>query len=179
MELGGKCPVIVDPENADYPLIARRILWGRTQNGGQICVGPEYILIPSTASSDPTSPQARLIEALKATYKEFYPDGAQASDSLGRIVSTESTERVRSYLDPFRGSDPKRGQIVVGGGVDISDKFIEPSVVCDVPTDSKDIIMHEEVFGPVLCIVPVKTVQEAIEYVNARYALSLISFASY
>jgi acyl-CoA reductase-like NAD-dependent aldehyde dehydrogenase len=181
MELGGKCPVFVDPKNADYTLIARRILWGRTLNAGQICVGPEYILIPSTTDAGTNdgdagtnggtsaSPQDRLIEAFKTVYKEFYPDGAEASEDFPRIISTESAERVSGYFEAFRKGG-KDGKLVLGGKVDISNKFIEPSVIRDIPVNSTDRVMRDEIFGPILCIVPVNMVQDAIDYINARCA---------
>jgi acyl-CoA reductase-like NAD-dependent aldehyde dehydrogenase len=186
MELGGKCPVIIDPRNrseADYKLMARRILWGRNSNSGQTCTSPEYVLIPSESSSDVQSsggsPQSWLVDALKEVYKEFYPDGAKASDSLAHIVNPTAAKRLDAYLDPVRtstsssshtksGHNHGHGKLVMGGSTDTVGRFVEPSIVCDVPTNSADKIMQEEMFGPLLCIVPVASFQEAIDYINAR-----------
>jgi len=152
LELGGKSPVIIDP-TFDMKLAAKRILFGKTSNAGQICVSPDYILIPEEG-------KAALIEGFKEAYAEFFPQGAQASDSYGRMLNKRHFKRVENVL---RNS---KGKVVVGGHTDEAEKFIEPTIVSDVQSD--DSLMEDEIFGPVLAIVTVKNIDEAIEYVNDR-----------
>ncbi|KAF8741669.1 Dehydrogenase, partial [Rhizoctonia solani] len=154
LELGGKSPVIIDPAS-DMKVAARRILWGKTINAGQTCVAPDYVLVPREG-------QDALVRELEVAYKEFYPQGAKSSDSYSRIISAGHWDRLKGMLD---GTD---GKVVLGGGSDADrdSKFIAPTVVKDVGGD--DALMKSEIFGPILPIVPVKDVDAAIEYVNAK-----------
>lgn len=157
LELGGKCPIIVDPRKADFKVIARRILWGRTSNSGQVCVCPDYVLIPRTH-------QRQLVDALKEVYVEFYPGGPQTSDSFGRLVNSGSVKRITGYLE---GS---KGDVVLGGLTNASKdgdpKYLPPTVVANVLGD--DATMQEEMFGPVISIVPIDSLDDAIKFINDR-----------
>ncbi|KAI0659649.1 NAD-dependent aldehyde dehydrogenase [Cubamyces menziesii] len=152
MELGSKNPVVIDPK-CDVQLAARRILWGRFSNAGQICLAPEYVLVPEHF-------QDRFIEALQDIYKAFYPDGPKNSDSFCRIVSEAHAARIKNLIDQTKGT------VVFGGDADISERYVAPTVVRDVPLD--DPLMRDEVFGPVLSIIPVKDIDEAISIINER-----------
>ncbi|THH00936.1 hypothetical protein EW026_g1673 [Hermanssonia centrifuga] len=160
-ELGGKSPVIIDPK-CDMKLAARRIFWGKIANAGQVCVAPDYVLIPRDA-------QDHFIQEVQDIYKTFYPTDPATSDSYSRIISEGHTARIKRYIDETKG------EIIIGGEVDVGKKYIAPTVVKNVPFD--DSLMDEEIFGPVLPIVPVKDLDEAIEVVNSRdHALSLYVF---
>lgn len=162
LELGGKSPVIIDPD-CDLQVAARRILWGKTVNAGQTCVAPDYILVPRSF-------QDKFVEALKTAYDSFYPETAQTSDSYARIVTPQAFKRIKGLLDNTKGT------VVIGGETDEETKFIGPSVVKDVKSD--DSLMSEEIFGPVLPIIPVENVDEAIAFVNARdHPLALYVFS--
>ncbi|KAI0365384.1 NAD-aldehyde dehydrogenase [Pilatotrama ljubarskyi] len=152
LELGGKNPVVLDPK-CDLKLAARRILWGRFSNAGQVCLAPEYVLVPRTFKDT-------LVEAMKETYHSFYPDGPEKSNSLGRIISQAHTARIKRLIDQTKG------KIVVGGDADVEARYVAPTIVKDVKGD--DALMQEEIFGPVLAIVPVDDVDEAIAFINAR-----------
>nr|VWO99650.1 Trihydroxynaphthalene reductase (EC (T3HN reductase) [Ganoderma boninense] len=147
-----KNPVVIDPK-VDLKFAARRIFWGRCLGAGQICVAPEYILVPFNIQDD-------LVDAIKDVYHSFFPDGPEKSDSLGRIVSEAHTRRIKNLIDHTRGT------IVFGGEADVSRKYVSPTLVKDVPED--DSLMSEEIFGPVLLIIPVKDVDQAIEFINER-----------
>ena len=151
LELGGKNPVFVD-STADLALAARRIFWARCVNSGQICLSPDYVLVQRDV-------QDRLVEEFVKVYKNFYPEGARRSDSLARLVSPTAWKRVKSHLDGTKGT------VVVGGGADEADLFIEPTVLKDVALD--DITMRDEIFGPILSLVPVDSVEEALLIVNS------------
>ncbi|PSS37509.1 hypothetical protein PHLCEN_2v716 [Hermanssonia centrifuga] len=157
----GKSPVIIDPK-CDMKLAARRIFWGKIANAGQVCVAPDYVLIPRDA-------QDHFIQEVQDIYKTFYPTDPATSDSYSRIISEGHTARIKRYIDETKG------EIIIGGEVDVGKKYIAPTVVKNVPFD--DSLMDEEIFGPVLPIVPVKDLDEAIEVVNSRdHALSLYVF---
>ncbi|KAJ7113375.1 aldehyde dehydrogenase [Mycena epipterygia] len=151
LELGGKSPVIVDG-SFDIALAAKRILWGKTQNCGQLCVSPDYVLIPRAH-------QDTFIAALKDAYAEFFPEGSMKSTSISRIVSPEHHARLMDLLKRTKG------QVVFGGKAEGSVK-IEVTVLRDVPAD--DSFMEGEIFGPFLPIVPVDSVQDAIDFVRER-----------
>jgi aldehyde dehydrogenase (NAD+)/aldehyde dehydrogenase (NAD(P)+) len=163
LELGGKSPVVVDP-GCDLKTAARRILWGKTINAGQTCVAPDYVLVPKEF-------QDKFIEALKETHDSFYPEGPAKSDSFSRLVSPRHFARVKGLLDNTNGT------VVIGGETDSDSKYIAPTVVKDVKSD--DSLMSEELFGPILPIVPVDDVDEAIKFINARdHPLALYVFST-
>ncbi|KAJ7229720.1 Aldehyde/histidinol dehydrogenase [Mycena rebaudengoi] len=90
LELGGKSPVIVDPAY-DIALAAKRIPWGKSQNCGQLCVAPDYVLIPRTHRD-------AFIEALKALYNKFFPEGSLKSSSMSNIINPHHHARVMDFL---------------------------------------------------------------------------------
>jgi aldehyde dehydrogenase (NAD+)/aldehyde dehydrogenase (NAD(P)+) len=163
LELGGKSPVVVDPA-CDLKTTARRLLWGKTVNAGQTCTSPDYVLVPKDF-------QDKLVDALKETYDTFYPEGPAKSDSFSRLVSPRHFARVKGLLDNTKGT------IAIGGVADADKNYIAPTIVKDVRSD--DSLMREEIFGPILPIVPVDDVDEAIEFINARdHPLALYVFSS-
>ncbi|KAI9067689.1 NAD-aldehyde dehydrogenase [Trametes sanguinea] len=152
LELGGKNPAVVDPK-VDVKMAARRLLWGRFSNAGQICLCPEYVLVPAEF-------QDTLVEAFKEAYQRFYPEGPEKSDSFSRIVTSAHAARIKRMIDETKG------KVVLGGQADVDNRYVAPTVVRDVPLD--DVLMGEEIFGPVLPIVPVKDVDEAIAVIRAK-----------
>ncbi|CAD6888870.1 unnamed protein product [Tilletia controversa] len=152
LELGGKSAVYVD-ESSDLSSAAHRILWGKTINCGQTCIAPDYILCSASV-------QSKLVEQLKKAHKEFYPNGAQASDSYSRIVSDNHWKRLNEI------SKNSKAKLAIGGATDEATRFIEPSVFTDVSPD--DSLMTGEIFGPFLPIVPVASPQAAVDFINAR-----------
>ncbi|KAI0750051.1 aldehyde dehydrogenase [Daedaleopsis nitida] len=162
LELGGKNPVVIDPK-VDVKMCAKRLLWGRFSNAGQICLSPEYVLCPAHF-------QDTLVAALKEAYASFYPDGPEKSDSFARIVTRTHAERIKRLLDETKGT------VILGGGTDVENRYIAPTVVRDVKAD--DSLLREEIFGPVLPIVPVKDVDEAIAFIRGReYPLAVYVFS--
>ncbi|THH14250.1 hypothetical protein EW146_g6054 [Bondarzewia mesenterica] len=161
-ELGGKSPVFIDP-NCDLKTAARRLMWGKVSNAGQTCVAPDYVLVQREFVP-------KLVEACKQVLNKFFPEGAEKSDSFSRIISISQFERITGLLKSTKG------EIVYGGGSNADKKFIEPTIVIGV--DGADSLMSEEIFGPILPIVPVDSLDEAIEFVNARdHPLALYVFS--
>ena len=150
LELGGKSPCIVH-EDADIPTAARRIAWGKFMNAGQTCIAPDYILVHE-------SKEAELIEGLRGVLREFYGDDPKATPDFARIVNHRHYERVATLI--------KDGTPAIGGETDAEQRYIAPTVLRDVSPDAD--VMQEEIFGPVLPVLTIRDVDEAIGFVNER-----------
>ena len=160
LELGGKSPVIVD-SSANIEVAARRVAWGKFLNSGQTCVAPDYVLVDKNI-------ETRFIDALRSAITEFYGHDPKTSDSYGRIVSPRHFDRLTSMLND--------GTVAIGGHSDASGRYIAPTVLTDVRTDSR--IMSEEIFGPLLPIIPVSSLDEAVTFITDRpHPLALYVFA--
>ena len=150
LELGGKSPSIVD-RGADIEVAARRIAWGKTLNAGQTCVAPDYLLIHRSL-------QEPFVEKFRDALRELHGDDAQQSLHYGRLVNDRAFERVTSYL--------AQGKILVGGRTDPSDRYIEPTLLAEVDPGAP--VMQEEIFGPVLPMLPFDDIGEAVALINDR-----------
>jgi acyl-CoA reductase-like NAD-dependent aldehyde dehydrogenase len=160
LELGGKSPTIVH-SSADLRVASRRIAQGRWNNAGQTCTAPDYVLV----FKDVAKP---FLEHLKESILHFYGDEPQKSPDYGRIANTRHFDRLTALL--------ASGTIYHGGGHDRADKFIAPTVLVNVSPDSP--VMQEEIFGPILPVLEVDSVQQVINFVNARPSpLGLYVFA--
>ncbi len=161
LELGGKSPVIID-KTANLKVAARRLIWGKAFNAGQTCIAPDYVLVEDSAKRP-------LIDALIATLKEFFGADPKSSPDYSRIVSDGHFQRLVKMMDG--------GTVVHGGANDPEQRYIELTLL-DV-TDPTAAVMQEEIFGPILPIVTIKDVNEAIRFVNARpKPLALYMFSS-
>jgi len=169
LELGGKSPVIVDGQHCSNPYnVARRILHGKWLNCGQTCVAPDYVIVVDKEHSGNSGGRSftnKLVANLRQTLLEFYGSEPEKSAHVGRIVSTNHTKRLASLIDECR-KHITTGAIVLGGKYDIDEKYIEPTLVVNPPLGSK--IMTEEIFGPILPIITVASVADAIAFVQNR-----------
>ncbi|KAG2105497.1 aldehyde dehydrogenase [Suillus discolor] len=162
LELGGKSPVIIDSAY-DIDLAAKRILWGKCHNAGQICVAPDYVLVQRDK-------QDELVKAFQKHYNAFFPKGALDSPSFGSIVSDSHYKRLTSLLSRTTG------EIVLKGRSDAARKRLELTIVKNVA--GGDSLLEEELFGPILPIVPVDSLDQAVDFVNARsHPLVLYAFS--
>ncbi len=160
LELGGKSPCIVDA-SADLDVAARRITWGKFFNAGQTCVAPDYVLVHASVHD-------AFVARLKATIREFYGPNPKASPDYARIVNQRHHRRLTALL----GS----GDVVVGGETDEDDLFISPTVLLNVSPGSP--VMAEEIFGPILPVLSVGSIDDAIRFVRSREKpLALYVFA--
>jgi aldehyde dehydrogenase (NAD+) len=160
LELGGKSPAIVHA-SADLGVAARRIAHGRWLNAGQTCTAPDHVLVSREAAPS-------FLRHLKATILDFYGPDPQKSPDYGRIVSTRHFDRVKALL--------AGGTIFHGGQHDRDDLYIAPTVLTDVPPDAP--ALQDEIFGPILPVLEVDSVEQAIGHVNARpHPLGLYVFA--
>ena len=152
LELGGKSPVLVDAD-ADIDVAARRIAWGKFPNAGQTCVAPDYVLVHERV-------ERRLVDALVRTLRNFYGDDPRRSRDYARIVNDRHFERLSGLLAATSGT------IAVGGEQDRSQRHLAPTVVTDVPLD--DALMDDEIFGPILPVLRVGDMDDAVKYVTSR-----------
>ena len=150
LELGGKSPVWVD-DTVDVELAARRIAWGKFMNAGQTCVAPDYVLATPAVAE-------RLTVALGRAVEAFYGADPSTSADYGRIVADRHLDRLEALL---AGEDA-----AFGGTVDRATRYVAPTVVDGVALDSP--LMREEIFGPILPIVHVAGLDEAIDVIRSR-----------
>lgn len=150
LELGGKSPCYID-KDCDISVACRRITWGKYTNCGQTCIAPDYILCEPSI-------QNRVIEEVKKAIKDFYTDAPKTCPDYGRIINQRHFKRILAMLED--------STIAVGGDNDESDCFIAPTVLKDVKPEAK--VMQEEIFGPLLPILPVSGLDEAIKFINRR-----------
>lgn len=162
LEMGGKSPVIVD-ETANIKVASERICFGKFTNAGQTCVSPDYILVHESVKDD-------LITALSKTLREFYGQNIQQSPDYGRIVNLKHYHRLTSLLNSAQMN------IVFGGHSDEDERYIEPTLLDHVTSDSA--IMQEKIFGPILPILTYQSLDEAIAFIHQRpKPLSLYLFS--
>ena len=150
LELGGKNPCIVDPD-VDLDITARRIVWGKFFNAGQSCVAVDYLLVDRRIRQD-------LLSRIIACIGDFYGDDPSRSPDLARIVSEAHFDRLLALLG--------RGEIVFGGASDRAGRYISPTIIDGITGDEP--IMNDEIFGPLLPVIAYDTLDEAIDFVNAR-----------
>ncbi len=135
LELGGKSPCIID-KAADIAVAAKRIAWGKTLNSGQTCIAPDYILIHKDVKD-------AFVKAFAAEVRNLHGEDIQKDRHYVRMVNDKAFERVTGYF--------KDGDIIYGGRTDAESRFIEPTLIENVPLDSP--LMTEEIFGPVFPVI--------------------------
>uniref|UniRef100_A0A672HJU1 Aldehyde dehydrogenase n=1 Tax=Salarias fasciatus TaxID=181472 RepID=A0A672HJU1_SALFA len=150
LELGGKSPCYID-KSCDITVACRRITWGKYTNCGQTCIAPDYILCEPSI-------QDRVIAEVKKAVKEFYTENPKTCSDYGRIINQRHFKRILALME---GSS-----VAAGGDHDESDCYIAPTILRDVKPDAK--VMQEEIFGPLLPIISISDVDEAIKFINQR-----------
>jgi len=148
LELGGKSPVIVD-RTANLDEAAKKIAWGKFFNSGQICIAPDYLLVDESV-------RAPFTEKLKSAIEALGSEGAR-----GELVNERHAIRVKRLLDT---AVARGAQVVVGG--EVHGRAIAPTVIDRVPHDAP--IMQEEIFGPLLPIIPYATLDDAFATIAER-----------
>jgi aldehyde dehydrogenase (NAD+) len=147
LELGGKSPVIVAAD-ADINVAAQRIAFAKVVNSGQICVAPDYVVAEKPIRDE-------LVTKIRDAIVAFTTDDV---DGLP-IVSERQFNRLSGYLGTG-------GDVVTGGGTNPTRLTMQPTVVVDPPLDAP--VMTEEIFGPILPVITVDSLDDAIAFVNAR-----------
>ncbi|CAI5937832.1 unnamed protein product [Closterium sp. NIES-64] len=154
LELGGKNPAYID-SSADFNICVKRIAFGMCVNAGQSCLSPDYVLVEEAVADQFT-------DHLRRTLTSFYGSDPKQSPDLARIATPGSWARLHALL-----SDPvTKEHIVAGGETDEATRYIAPTIIRDVPLDAP--VMHEEGFGPVIAVIKVRGVDEAISIIASR-----------
>lgn len=153
LELGGKSPAFVGA-SAAIKTAARRIAWGKSTNAGQTCIAPDYVIVHEKVKTE-------FVNELARAWDSFYPNGAENSTDLVRIVSKTHYNRLVTAMDEALSSG---AQLVYGGQRDPECLFIGPTILDHVPENST--LLQEEIFGPILPIITVSEVQEGLDHIN-------------
>lgn len=138
LELGGKSPVIVD-KDARLKIAARRIAWGKFLNAGQTCVAPDYILAHEDIKDE-------LAKEISKSVTRFFGTEPKNSPDYGRIINQTHMQRLI--------------QLCPHANYDLAQRYFAPTLLDTLP--------EEEIFGPILPIMAIKNLQDAINFVNAR-----------
>ncbi|CAM6128501.1 unnamed protein product [Calypogeia fissa] len=153
--LGGKSPTIIDSTVVDRSVVAKGVCRGKWAcNNGQACIAVDYVLAEESIISE-------LISKIKDILKEFYGEDASKSPDISRVVNGAQWERLTGLLKDESTAE----KIVHGGQSDKNSLYIAPTIILDPSPDSP--VMQEEIFGPILPIITVKNVDEAIRFVNS------------
>ena len=159
LELGGKSPVVVG-KNAKIKETAQRVMQGKTMNAGQICLAPDYALVPEEKVEE-------FVQASVEATSEMYPE-MKDNDDFTSIINQRHYDRIQSYLEDAK----EKGADVVEinpSNEDFSQQphhKIPPTIVLNPSEDMK--IMQEEIFGPVLPVKTYKDVTEPVDYINSK-----------
>jgi coniferyl-aldehyde dehydrogenase len=159
LELGGKSPVIVG-ESADMALTAKRVMMGKTLNAGQICLAPDYVMVPKDKAKDFVAEANTAVSAMFPTLKDN-PDYTS-------VINQRHYDRLMGYLDDARAKGAEIVELNPAKENFSQQPFhkIPPTIVLNPTDDMK--IMKDEIFGPLLPVKTYDTVEDAIGYVNAH-----------
>jgi len=150
LELGGKSPCIVDKE-ADLKIAARRIAWGKSLNGGQTCIAPDYLFLHEDIKD-------AFVQAFRQELAGLYPDGTEQAHDYVHVVRDEAFDRLAGYL--------KEGDILLGGRSNRETRWMETTLLGGISPDSP--VMREEIFGPVFPVLTFRDRAEVAAFVNSR-----------
>lgn len=155
LELGGKSPVVVD-KDVDLEVAARRVVWGKCFNTGQSCIGCDYVLVHEKIKD-------KFVDALKEAVTHFYGADPKTSTSFGRIINQRQWQRLNNLITESRREDAN--SVIVGGDIDEATRYIAPTIISAKPDSA---IMRDEIFGPLLPILSVSEIDDAINFINDR-----------
>ncbi len=156
LELGGKSPTIVH-RDADLPVAARRIAWGKFLNAGQTCVAPDYIYVHQDVAE-------QFLDELKGAIRRFFGEDPADSPDYARIIHDRHFDRLSTLLD--EATKEPGTEVRVGGGRLEEQRYIAPTVVTVSGWESP--LMDEEIFGPILPILRYSSVDQVIREIRSR-----------
>ncbi|KAG2674929.1 hypothetical protein I3760_13G160600 [Carya illinoinensis] len=167
LELGGKCPAVVDSLSSswDRKATVKRILAGKFGAcAGQACIAIDYVLAEKELAP-------ALVESMKVKINEMFGKNPKDSHSIARIINKQHFLRLKNLLE-----DPRvKASIVFGGSLDEDSLFIEPTILVNPPLEAA--IMTEEIFGPILPIITLEKIEDSIQFLNSRpKALAIYCF---
>ena len=156
LELGGKSPCLIAPD-MPLALAVERVIFGKSLNAGQICVAPDYVLLPR-------GQEQAFIEAYQAHFRRLYPKGLDSPD-YGSIINAVQYERLTTWLDEARQAGAQVHPCATPARDDGAHRLV-PHLLTEVPGHCQ--VMQQEIFGPLLPLVPYDDIEEALAYVAAR-----------
>ncbi len=157
LELGGKSPVIIDG-STNLNSTAEKVCWGKTLNSGQTCIAPDFALVQENALDG-------FVEGFKRACEKFYDPnkkGIDQSKDYGRIINDTNFDRVLALLEDAKENGAK---VEFGGEVNKQDRYIQPTLLSNINMEMK--IMQDEIFGPILPVVPFKNKEDVTELLNS------------
>lgn len=155
LELGGKSPAVLG-QKADLKYAAKRIAFGKTSNAGQVCVSPDYALVPR-GQEDAFAAQ------IMETWREFFPEGPQSTDYTA-IITDRHRSRVQRLISEAEAGGAKIMRF--GDTEGLESRKEAPTLILNPPLDAE--VMQEEIFGPILPIISYDSLEEAQKFVAER-----------
>ncbi|WP_429095778.1 coniferyl aldehyde dehydrogenase [Aeromonas media] len=156
LELGGKSPCLIAPD-MPLALAVERMIFGKSLNAGQICVAPDYVLLPR-------GQEQGFIEAYQTHFRRLYPKGLDSPD-YGSIINAAQYERLTAWLAEAKQAGAQAHPCASPARDDGARRLV-PHLLTEVPSHCQ--LMQQEIFGPLLPLVPYDSIEEAIAYVAAR-----------
>ncbi|MBP9678523.1 MULTISPECIES: coniferyl aldehyde dehydrogenase [Aeromonas] len=156
LELGGKSPCLIAPD-MPLALAVERMIFGKSLNAGQICVAPDYVLLPR-------GQEQGFIEAYQTHFRRLYPKGLDSPD-YGSIINAAQYERLTAWLAEAKQAGAQAHPCASPARDDGARRLV-PHLLTEVPGHCQ--LMQQEIFGPLLPLVPYDSIEEAIAYVAAR-----------
>jgi len=156
LELGGKSPAIVD-STCDLKKAAEKIAWGKLVNAGQTCIAPDYVLIEQNLEVDFVKHYQAAVEKMFCGHSEIN------KNDYAKIVNQKQFDRLRKLVE---GAVAEGAIVATGGQFDEKDLIITPTLLTAVT--EKNVVMQDEIFGPVLPVVSYRRLEEAISLVNRK-----------
>lgn len=154
LELGGKCPVIID-EQVDLEKMTPRIAFGKYANAGQICLAPDYVFVKENQLEE-------FVQHVEAyVQRSYFENGQLTKTDMAKIINERNLQRLQGLLEDA----VTRGAKVRFGGM-IENGRIYPTLLTDVPLEAK--IMQEEIFGPIMPVLTYTDLDEVIDYIGAK-----------
>lgn len=155
LELGGKCPAVID-DGVDLVKTVAMVIGARFHNAGQLCLSVDHVWVPEQLREQFVQIARGVIDQM------FYADGKLNKAALARLVDERNYQRVKGYLDD---AIQRGATVAIGGEQDPDDLTMHPTVLVDVPLDAK--IMQDEIFGPILPVLTYKSIDEVTQQIDA------------
>ena len=159
LELGGKSPVVIG-NSADMKVSAKRIMFGKTLNAGQICLAPDYVIVHKEKKDE-------FISEVENAINEYYPS-IKDNDDYSSIINQRHFDRINSLVEDAREKGADINEINPSNEDFSQQQFykIPPTIVTNTSDDMK--IMQEEIFGPVLPVLEYEDLNEALSTINSK-----------
>lgn len=167
LELGGKSPVII-ANDIPIDIAVQRMIYGKTLNAGQICIAPDYVLCPHNQIDE-------FIESYKIQFTRLYGKVNNNPD-YSNIINQSQFERLLNFINDAK---EKGAQVISASNEEINESNRKLPTQLVINANNNMLVMQQEIFGPLLPIIPYQSLDEAINFVNERprpLALYLMSF---